>query len=253
MENNSVVLVIDDDIRIQRLLKTGLRAAHFATLSALTAAEALTVFKENDVDLILLDIGLPDRSGLDLLAEIRKTSPIPVIVLSTQGDEDRKLRAFDIGADDYVTKPFGMAELAARLRTALKYRLRPEGPPPLFVCGDLEIDFANRDVRRGGANVNLTNTEFEILRLLAKHPGKVLTHDFILRNIRGGEKTGDHQYLRVYMGTLRRKLGDHMGPSRIIRTETGIGYCLTVPTDDNSRSAVLGFDPRQDARQSELI
>ena len=232
MARNPIVLVVDDEIQIQRLLKLGLGAGRFKVLQARTAAEALRVFAQEEIDVIVLDIGLPDRSGLDVLKEIRRTSSVPVIILSVREGEGDKVRAFELGADDYVTKPFGMAELTARLRVALKHRLQTEGTQPSLKLGDLEIDLVNRRVRRGGQDVNLTKTEYEILCLLAKYPGKVLTHDFILRNVRGTDNVGDPQYLRVYVRALRNKLGERAGENKIIRTEMGVGYRLVVPSPD---------------------
>jgi two-component system, OmpR family, KDP operon response regulator KdpE len=229
MARNPVVLIVDDEIQIQRLLKLGLGAGRFKVLSARTAAEALSQFAQEEIDVIVLDLGLPDRSGLEVLQEIRRTSSVPVIILSVRENESDKVRAFELGADDYVTKPFGMAELTARLRVALKHRLQTEGTQPALKLGDLEIDLVNRRVRRGGQDVNLTKTEYEILCLLAKYPGKVLTHDFILRNVRGTDNVGDPQYLRVYVRALRNKLGERAGENKIIRTEMGVGYRLVAP------------------------
>jgi two-component system KDP operon response regulator KdpE len=228
MARNPVVLVVDDEKQIQRLLKLGLGSDKFKVVGARDAAEALTTFAHEEIDLVILDIGLPDRNGLDLLGEIRKISAVPVIVLSVRDNEADKVRAFDLGADDYVTKPFSMSELSARLRVALKHRYQSQGIQPVVRLGELEIDLINRQVRNRGHEVNLTRTEFEILCLLAKHPGKVLTHDFLLRHVRGLESGGDPQYLRVYVRALRNKLGDRAGASKIIRTEMGVGYRLMV-------------------------
>lgn len=231
MARNPVVLVVDDELQIQRLLKLGLGAGRFKVITARTGREAQEILGQEEVDLVVLDIGLPDRSGLDVLEDIRKTSTVPVIMLSVRESENDKVRAFTLGADDYVTKPFGMAELIARLRVALKHRYQTEGTQPVLKLGDLEIDLVNRQVRRGGKEISLTKTEYEILCLLAKYPGKVLTHDFILRNVRGAENAGDPQYLRVYVRALRSKLGERAGENRVIRTEMGVGYRLVVPSE----------------------
>jgi two-component system KDP operon response regulator KdpE len=228
MARGSTVLVVDDEVQIQRFLKLGLGAGQFKVLTARTAAEALAVIGNDEPDVILLDIGLPDRDGFNLLEEIRKTSSVPVVILSVRESERDKVRAFELGADDYITKPFGMAELTARLRVALKHRFQTEGTQPVMRLGDLEIDLVNRRVRRGGKDINLTKTEYEILCLLAKYPGRVLTHDFILRNVRGAENVGDPQYLRVYVRALRNKLGERAGENRVIRTEMGVGYRLVA-------------------------
>jgi len=234
MARNPVVLVVDDEVPIQRLLRLGLGAGKFKAVSARTAEEALQCVASEELDLVVLDIGLPDRNGLEVLEEIRKTSSIPVIVLSVREGEEDKLRAFELGADDYVTKPFGMAELVARLRLALKHRYQTEGAQPILRLGDLEIDLVNRRVTRGDHEIRLTKTEYEILCLLARHPGKVLTHHFMLRNIRGAENAGDAQYLRVYVRSLRNKLGDRTGGEQVIRTEMGVGYRLVVPAPERA-------------------
>jgi two-component system KDP operon response regulator KdpE len=233
MAHDPTVLVVDDEIQIQRLLKLGLGASKFKIVSAPTATDALAVFRTEEFDLVVLDLGLPDQGGLEVLKQIRKSSAVPVIVLSVRDSETEKVRAFELGADDYITKPFGMAELVARLRVALKHRFQTEGIQPVFHLGDLEIDMVNRHVRRSGQEIKLTKTEYEILCLLAQHPGKVLTHDFILRNIRGADNVGDPQYLRVYMRSLRDKLGDRDDARRVIRTEIGVGYRLAAPSAGN--------------------
>jgi two-component system KDP operon response regulator KdpE len=229
MRRNPAVLVIDDEIQIQRLLKLGLSEGKFRVIAARNAAEAMELQSSLAPDLVILDLDLPDRSGFDVLEEIRNRSSVPMIVLSARDGESDKVRAFELGADDYVTKPFGMAELVARLKVALKHRFQTEGTQPVLRLGDLEIDLVNRRVERSGQEINLTRTEYEILCILASHPGKVLTHDFILRNVRGGDNTGDPQYLRVYVRSLRNKLGDRSPANRIIRTEMGVGYRLVVP------------------------
>jgi two-component system KDP operon response regulator KdpE len=237
MARNPVVLVIDDEVQIQRLLKLGLVEGKFRVLPARTAGEALESLASMTPDVVVLDLGLPDRSGFEVLQEIRKKSSVPVIVLSVREGEADKVRAFELGADDYVTKPFGMAELVARLRVALKHRFHTEGTQPLLRLADLEIDLVNRRVSRGGQEINLTKTEYDILCILASHPGKVLTHDFILRNVRGGENVGDPQYLRVYVRSLRNKLGDRSPANRIIRTQMGVGYRLVAPSSRTAAAA----------------
>jgi two-component system, OmpR family, KDP operon response regulator KdpE len=238
MARNPVVLVIDDEIQIQRLLKLGLGEGNFKVVAARNAAEARELLASLTPDVVVLDLGLPDRSGFDVLQEIRTKSSVPVIVLSVREGEADKVRAFELGADDYVTKPFGMAELVARLRVALKHRFHTEGTQPVLRLGDLEIDLVNRRVTRGGQEINLTRTEYDILGILASHPGKVLTHDFILRNVRRGENVGDPQYLRVYVRSLRNKLGDRTPANRIIRTEMGVGYRLAVPSAEIAAAQV---------------
>jgi two-component system KDP operon response regulator KdpE len=235
---NPTILVIDDELQIQRLLKLGLGASRFKVISARTGTEALALFGKEEFDLVILDLGLPDRSGLEVLQEIRKVSPIPVLVLSVRDNEADKVRAFELGADDYVTKPFGMAELTARLRVALKHRFQTEGTQPVLKIGGLEVDLVKQTVKLAGREIILTRTEYEILCLLAKYAGRALTHDFILRNIRGEENVGDTQYLRVYVRALRTKLGEKAGENRIIRTEVGVGYRLVVPALEEGEISV---------------
>jgi two-component system KDP operon response regulator KdpE len=224
-------LVVDDEPQIQRLLKIGLAAEKFKTTEARTADAALAHLQTTPFDVVILDLGLPDSSGFTVLEEIRKSFTIPVIVLSVRNEESGKVRALDLGADDYITKPFGLPELAARIRVALRHRYQEKGTQPVLRFGHVSIDLLNRRVTRDGADVSLSRTEFEILRLMAEHPGKILTHDFILRAVRGEAGVGDPQYLRVYVRALRQKLGDTMSENRIIRTEMGIGYRL-MPAED---------------------
>jgi two-component system KDP operon response regulator KdpE len=226
MSRKLSVLIVDDEPQIVRLLKIGLTEENFKVAEARTAAAALDFVSAEKADVIILDLGLPDQSGFVVLEEIRKTLTVPVIVLSVRNDESGKVRALDLGADDYITKPFGLPELAARIRVALRHRFQAQGTAPLLYLGDIAIDLLNRKVLRSGREVPLSRTEYDILRLLAEHPGKILTHDFILRAIRGESGTGNPQYLRVYVRALRLKLGDTDGPNRIIRTEMGIGYRL---------------------------
>ena len=231
MANKLSVLVIDDEPQIQRLLKIGLTAEKFRIVEARTAAAALKSMESDSFDVFILDIGLPDESGLVLLQRIREVSDAPVIVLSVRNDETVKVKALDLGADDYVTKPFGMPELMARIRVTLRHRLQAKGTHPVQRFGDVEIDLLNRKVVRAGKDVALSRTEFDILKLLAEHQGKILTHDFILRGIRGEDGVGDPQYLRVYVRAIRQKLGDKFGENKIIRTEMGIGYRM-LPHDE---------------------
>jgi two-component system KDP operon response regulator KdpE len=226
MALDQAILLIDDDIQIRRFLKMGLAAGGFKVAEARTGAAALERLAEEDYVLVILDIGLPDMNGLDILREIRKTSHIPIIVLSVRNDEAGKVQAFELGADDYVTKPFGMAEFLARIRTAIRHRLQSAGIHPLLRVGDLEIDLTSHHVRRSNVEIQLTRTEFALLRLFVEHPNKVLTHEFILRTLRGRYDPRDSQYLRVFMRALRSKIEDPTAEKRIIETVTGVGYRL---------------------------
>jgi two-component system KDP operon response regulator KdpE len=219
------VLVVDDDRALLRALRVGLEARGHKVVVAATGQEGLTKAALERPDVVVLDLGLPDLDGLEVCRRIRQWSEVPVIVLSATGREDRKVAALDGGADDYVTKPFGMAELEARIRTSLRHAQRREGESePRMVVGDLEIDLASHLVVRGGSPVELTAKEFELLAYLARHSGKVCTHQMILGHVWGGEYGSESEYLRVYVYRLRRKLGDPEG--KLLRTAPGIGYSL---------------------------
>jgi two-component system KDP operon response regulator KdpE len=204
------------------MLRTSLAGQKFAVAEAGTAALALKRLGQESFDLVILDLGLPDRSGFAVIEEVRRASKIPIIVLSVRSDEAGKVKALELGADDYVTKPFGMAELVSRIRVALRHRFHEQGTEPLLVAGPVTIDLVNRRVTRDGHVLRLSPTEYDLLHLLALHAGKILTHDFILRRVWGDDKADDVQYLRVYIRALRQKLGE----SDVIRTETGVGYRL---------------------------
>ena len=185
-------------------------------------------------DLVILDLGLPDQSGLALIGEIRKQSAVPIVVLSARHDERAKVEALDLGADDYVGKPFGMAELTARLRAALRHAFQAQGELPVFVSGDLAVDLVRRHVTRGGHDVKLSPKEFDLLRHLVMHAGKVLTHRHLLREVWGPAQADEVQYLRVLIRGLRHKLEpDPARPSHIL-TELGVGYRLQLPPEQRA-------------------
>ena len=219
------VLVIDDEPPIRRFLRTSLSAQGYSVLEAEDGETGLALLQRNAIDLIVLDLGLPGIGGLDVLKKLREGgSAVPVIVLSSRDDETGKVTALDIGADDYVTKPFGMDELLARIRAAVRHRLQQEGEKPLFKAGDLTVDLVRRIVTVRGKEVKLTPREYDLLRLLVTHAGKVLTHKFILREIWGSET--DVQYLRIYIRTLRQKIEANAEQPTLISTEQGVGYRL---------------------------
>jgi two-component system, OmpR family, KDP operon response regulator KdpE len=221
------VLIVDDEPPIQRFLKTSLAAQGYQTLEALSGGEAHSVLAKNRVDVVVLDLGLPDIDGLDVLKNIRASgSSVPVIVLSSRTDETGKVKALDLGADDYVTKPFGMDELLARIRAALRHRLQEQGEKPVFKSGDLSVDLVRRIVTVKGEEVKLTPREYDVLRLLVLHAGKVLTHKFIMREVWGTET--DVQYLRIYVRSLRQKIEAVPERPQHILTEQGVGYRLRV-------------------------
>lgn len=221
------VLVVDDEPAIRRLLRTSLPSQGWKVMEAANGIEALELARKGGVDVLLLDLGLPDIDGLEVIRRLRDGGlAIPIVVLSARDDERGKVAALDLGADDYVTKPFGMAELVARLRTALRHRLQQEGAAPVFVSGDLSVDLVRRLVTRAGAEVHVSPREWDILNLLVTHAGRVLTHRMILGKLWGA--SGDVAQLRVYIRQLRQKLEpDPERPSHIL-TETGIGYRLTI-------------------------
>jgi two-component system KDP operon response regulator KdpE len=219
------ILVVDDEPPIRRLLRTTLAAQDYRVEEAADGEAALDFLKRNPVDLIVLDLGLPGMEGLEVVRRLRGEGNVtPIIILSSRDDEAGKVAALDLGADDYVSKPFGAEELSARIRAALRHRLQREGEKPLFRSGDLSVDLVRRIVTARGEEVKLTPREYDLLRLLVSHAGKVLTHKFILHEVWGGET--DVQYLRIYVRTLRQKLeADPERPSLIL-TEQGVGYRL---------------------------
>lgn len=220
------ILIVDDEVPIRRLLRTTLSAQRFEVLEAGNAAMALTQLKQERPDLVLLDLGLPDRDGLELLRDIRALSEVPVIVLSSRDQESGKVQALDGGADDYVTKPFGAEELMARIRAALRHRLQQQGARPVFRAGRLSVDLVRRQVLLGDSELHLSPKEYDILQQLVLHAGKVLTHRHLLKAVWGSELEADVQYLRVYIRQLRAKI--ELDPERpaLILTEPGVGYRL---------------------------
>lgn len=218
------VLIVDDEPQIRRALRTSLQAHGYGVVTAGTGEEALTLAVDAAPDLVLLDLGLPDLDGTEVIRRLRAFSEVPVIVLSVRDRQDDKVAALDAGADDYVTKPFGMEELLARLRAALR-RAQPDEPAPAVQrFGDLEVDLARRLVRLGGRVVHLTKTEYELLEAFVTHPGKLLTHRWLLQRVWGRGYGEEREYLRVYVRALRKKLGDDAAAPALILTEPGVGY-----------------------------
>jgi two-component system KDP operon response regulator KdpE len=219
------ILVVDDEPAIRRLLRTSLASQGFQVVEAANGRDMLAEIERARPDLVVLDLGLPDISGLELIGTIRAGgSAVPILVLSSRTDEKGKVEALDLGADDYVTKPFGAAELFARIRTALRHRLQQQGGQALFSSGDLQVDLVRRLVRVRDEEVKLTPKEYDILSLLVTHAGKVLTHRMLMKEVWGGET--DVQYLRIYIRQLRQKIEADPEQPRHILTETGVGYRL---------------------------
>jgi two-component system KDP operon response regulator KdpE len=221
------VLVIDDEPPIRKLLRMGLSTQGYEILEAHNGKAALLLLAENP-DLVILDLGLPDIQGHELLRTIRaRNERVPIVVLSSRGDEAGKVQALDLGADDYVTKPFGMDELLARMRAALRHQLQIHGERPVFRVGDLSVDLVRRVVKVGDKDVKLSPKEYDLLRVLVQHAGKVLTHKFLLGEL--WDDLTDAQYLRVYVRQLRQKIEADPERPQYVLTETGIGYRLRAP------------------------
>jgi two-component system KDP operon response regulator KdpE len=220
------VLVIDDDPSLLRALRLGLEAGGHEVVTAANGQQGISKTAASSPDVVVLDLGLPDMDGHAVCKRIRQWSEVPIIILSASGNEDGKVAALDGGADDYVTKPFGMAELEARIRTALRHRPADSGGPELaqISVGALELDLVHHEVHRDGIPVDLTTKEFEVLAYLARHAGKTCTRQMILKAVWGTGYGGEAQYLHAYVHRLRQKLDDSSGT--LIRTLPGVGYTL---------------------------
>ncbi|GBQ63648.1 two component response regulator KdpE [Ameyamaea chiangmaiensis NBRC 103196] len=217
------VLIVDDEPAIRRLLRTSLVSQSWRVTEARTGEMALNMATEIVPDIVVLDLGLPDMDGVDVLRRLRGAHPtLPVVILSVRDDERGKVAALEAGADDYVTKPFSMAELIARMRNALRHALQQEGTIPLFVSGDLTVDLVRRQIFRGADEIRLSPREWDIARMLVRYAGRVLTHQTIMSQLWGA--TGDVQQLRVYIRQIRQKIEIDPERPRLIITETGVGY-----------------------------
>ena len=226
MTHPTRVLVIDDEPAIHRFLRPALEVNEYEASAPAPAAEGLRRIAADAPDVVVLDLGLPDLDGKDVIARVREWSDIPIIVLSARDREAEKIAALDLGADDFVNKPFGMGELMARLRTALRHRMERKGETPVISVGGLEIDIPRRRVTWQGSDTLLSPKEFDLLAFLARHAGKVVTHKQILTAVWGPAHESDTQYLRVYVGQLRQKIEPNPSDPRFILTEPGIGYRL---------------------------
>ncbi|MBN9006703.1 MAG: response regulator [Rhizobiales bacterium] len=227
MTAKSRVLVVDDEVAILRFLKPALEANGYEMSSTATVADAVKRIAAEAPDIVLLDLGLADGDGKDVIRRVREWSDVPVIVLSAREREAEKIESLDLGADDYVNKPFNVGELMARMRTALRHRMQRNAETPVLRVGGLEIDAVRHRAIRSGVELKLTPKEFELLSFLAKNAGRVLTHRQILAAVWGVAHTADTQYLRVYIGQLRQKIEDRADDPQIILTEPGVGYRIS--------------------------
>jgi two-component system KDP operon response regulator KdpE len=223
------VLVVDDELQIVRGLRVILRNAGFEVEAAATKAEALDALAVRPPDVMVLDLILPDGTGVEITEEVRRWSTLPILVLSALGDEREKVRALDAGADDYITKPFGSDELTARLRALLR-RAADSGSSPVVTIGELSIDFAARTVKRAGEEIHLTPIEFDLLRVLVQHRGKLVTHRQLLHEVWGPGYEDEAHYLRVHIAHVRAKLEPEPSRPRYIVTDPGVGYRLREPS-----------------------
>ncbi|HUO02718.1 MAG TPA: response regulator transcription factor [Rhizomicrobium sp.] len=220
------ILIVDDEPQILRFLRTGLPPHGYECIEAMDAGSAIAASAKEKPDVIVLDLGLPDRDGFAVIEELRKTSLTPIVVLSARDDVEGKVKALELGADDYVTKPFDMNELLARLKAALRHGLQAQGEAPVFRSGPLSVDLVNRKVAFRGEEVHLSPKEFSLLRFLVMHAGRVVTHQQLLKEVWGPANVDDIQYLRVLMRQLRRKLESESNPTPLLATEPGVGYRL---------------------------
>jgi two-component system, OmpR family, KDP operon response regulator KdpE len=226
------VLVVEDDVHIRRVLRTLLELAHFRVIEAETAERGLTEARTHKPDLVIIDLGLPDRDGMVVISGIRSWSRVPIIVLSARADESDKVAALDAGADDYITKPFGARELSARVQVALRHTANAGAAGATLVIGSWRIDLQARTARDGaGGELHLTPTEYRLLEVLAEHVGLVVTHRALLQQVWGPASTQQTHYLRVYMKQLRSKLEPDPTRPQWLLTETGVGYRLAQPGD----------------------
>ena len=234
MSEKPIALVIDDEKQMRKLLRIVLEDQDYRVLEAENGRQGLAEAAQRKPDVVLLDLGLPEMDGLTVLKRLREWSHVPVIILSVRDGPTDKVTALDAGADDYVTKPFASVELTARLR-AVQRRAQSLDNEPFFQAGDLAIDFVSHEVSVRGEEVRLTATEYELLKALAQHAGKVVTHKHLLREVWGPNAEEQSQYLRVYMNHLRKKLESSPRSKKLLRTESGIGYRLVLPADGTEK------------------
>jgi two-component system KDP operon response regulator KdpE len=227
--NALAIAIVEDEVPIRRFLRASLAAEGFRIVEAATVSAGLRVITQERPDLVLLDLGLPDGDGIEIIRSVRQWSALPIIVLSARGEERNKIMALDAGADDYLTKPFAVGELLARIRVALRHaaRVSQEGAEQSdFVAGPLRIDFLSRRVYRGDEEVKLTKIEFDLLAILARNAGRVLTHRYLLKEVWGPHAANEPHYVRVFMANLRKKLEENASRPEYLLTEQGVGYRL---------------------------
>ncbi len=225
--HSALVHIIEDEVEIRRFLRVSLLHHDFRLCESSTAREGLMHMSAEPPDLVVLDLGLPDLDGVEVIRQIREWSQTPIIVLSARGQEKDKIAALDAGADDYLTKPFGVGELLARIRAALRRATKGDGPAePVFTLADLRVDLVARQVTKGGAEVHLTPTEYRLLTTLIRHAGKVVTHRQLLKEAWGPDSTRETHYVRVYMAQLRQKIESEPARPKFLLTEPGVGYRL---------------------------
>jgi len=228
LKKRARILVIDDEPQIRRLLKVALIAHGYEVDECQAGREGINRSTLFNPDLILLDLGLPDIDGKSVIIAIRQWSKVPIIILTARNQENEKIEALDAGADDYITKPFSMGELMARLRVALRHTITVGNTSPLINCGDLVVDLVGRHVMRGDKEIKLTPTEYELLKVLAQNMGRVLTQKYLLETVWGNTYKDNTHYIRVYIAQLRRKIEVNPGQPKYIITESGVGYRLTT-------------------------
>jgi len=226
--------VADDEPQIRRSLQVNLESKGYAVETAESGAGAISAFQNRRPDLMIVDVIMPGMNGVEVVRRIRESSTVPIIVLSAVGDEAHKVEALEIGADDYMTKPFGMEELLARIRSLLRRAAGAHGPQPVYVAGSLSVNFDRRDVALDGKPVKLTPTEYDLLKYMIEHAGKVLTHRMLLQAVWGPAYTEQAQYLRVFVGQLRKKLEQDPTRPRFIVTDPGVGYRFCAEGDPTS-------------------
>jgi two-component system KDP operon response regulator KdpE len=241
-ESSPIVLVVDDEIQIRRFLRAGFELNGFVVHEAGTGAEAIRSATLRPIDLVLVDLGLPDMDGSEVVERLRSWSTVPIIVLSVRGTEAQKVHLLELGADDYVVKPFGMAELLARVRVALRRQMRAASGEPKVTAGPLTIDLSTRAVMLNDTRLSLTPKEYRLLQVLAQHAGNVVTHQHLLKEVWGSIHVHDTHYLRIFVRKLRQKIEPHPDSPRILVTELGVGYRLAQSGPEAENGHLAGAE-----------